>query len=77
MKKHLYHITEGGAYIQHLPAMPRVLAEKTAKSLQRQSQRNGWRFPSKYSAKKSGYITGDASPHGVADWFGYIAGRRA
>jgi hypothetical protein len=75
MKKYLYEIHEGGVSDPFIPWMPRVLAEKTARSIRKTAQRNGWRRP-KYKTAKAA-TTGDVSPHGVTDWFDYIAERRA
>lgn len=70
MKKYLYDVYEGtkeDAVCIHVPAMPKVLANKTAK-----------RYAKAYSGRhyfiaKSTLVTKDGSPHGVSDWHSYIA----
>ena len=72
MKKYLCEIDERyGArtywHTQAVPFMPRVLAEKTAKAMNRNSQR--LKVRDKFKASKTSLVTKDHSPKGYKDWY--------
>lgn len=68
MKKQLYEIDECGWHDQGFPFMPRVLAEKTAKQLNRAMQRT-YRRRGKYKVSSTGLVTKDSSPRGLKEWY--------
>lgn len=78
MKKYLYEIdiTSGGAtwHFQGIPFMPKVLAEKQAKAMNRAVSRlyPGRRFY-RYTVSKTGIETRDTTPHGFMDYDEYRA----
>ena len=57
--------------------MPKVLAEKTAKTLNRTLPQKGRRIYEKYVAMSTQMEIKDGTPHGFADWYAYWAGRRS
>lgn len=63
MKRYLYEIDRDGWHEQRFPFMPRVLAEKTAKALNK-SRRPGERW----SVSKTHIVVKDGTPHGYRDW---------
>lgn len=78
MKKYLYEIDERYGintywHTQAEPYMPRVLAEKTAKSLNRSNQRQKakthTKYHDKFKANKTTIVTKDHSPKGYKDWY--------
>ena len=80
MKRHLYELDYRVGYyayhIQHVPFMPRVLAEKTAKAMRKDEQRRYGRLVERFATSKTTLITGDATPHGYTDWWSYIDSKR-
>ena len=77
MKRYLYEIDERNGintwwHTQAEPFMPRVLAEKTAKMLNRRNQQlqsKGIKLHDKFRASKTTLVTKDHSPKGYADWY--------
>lgn len=70
MKRYLYEIDCNGWHDQRIPFMPRVLAEKTAKALNRGKQRKSPRF----TVSKTHIVVKDATPHGYSSWYEYYGG---
>ena len=85
MKRYLYSIytmgrrefKNSGWELQGTPYMPKVLAEKTAKTLNRTLPQKGRRIYEKYVAMSTQMEIKDGTPHGFADWYAYWAGRRS
>ncbi len=79
MKKYLYEIDEICSngdrwHFQGVPFMPRVLAEKTAKQMRKDWQRQGYK--ARYGVSKTHIRTNDGTPHGYGDWFEYMKGEQ-
>lgn len=76
MRRYLYEIdtygSNGDAYHdQSVPFMPRVLAEKTAKAMNKAEQKIYGNNLTKYKVSKTTLQTKDVTPHGYSDWFEY------
>lgn len=72
MKKYLYEIDCGGVHEQGIPFMPRVLAEKTARWLNKEQQREYGRIGgSRYTVSKTTIQTKDVTPRGWESWMHY------
>lgn len=77
MKRRLYEIDKAGWHGHDIPFMPKVLANKTAKQMNRQFQRE---YPqvrkalSKCTTSKTSLLIKDGTPHGKRDWFAYYYG---
>lgn len=70
MKRFLYEIYDGSLPVYGIPAMPRVFAEKTARTMRRDSQREHpeYRFPHKYTVHKTPWQTRYGTPRGQRSW---------
>lgn len=70
MKRYLYEQTTDRGWTDSLtPAMPRVLAERTAKQANKEEQRRFGCREVKYMVSKTGIVTRDSSPRGLAAWY--------
>lgn len=75
MKRYLYETYRDGCREYDIPAMPRVLAEKTAKAMNRAEQS---RYKARFTVEKNEYYgTNDGTPHGYKSWFEYYYGGKA
>lgn len=78
MKRYLYEIYNDGCREYEIPAMPRVLAEKTSKALNRAEQGTIYRHKARFTVEKNEYYdTKDVTPHGYKSWFEYYYGGKA
>ena len=68
MKKYLYEIDCCGYHVQGIPFMPRVFAEKQAKQMNKDTQRQYGKLVVKYTTSKTSIPTNDATPRGWASW---------
>lgn len=77
MKRYLYEVDvwnstkTSGFHDGSIPFMPRVLAERTVKALNRGFQkRYGYGHRSDvYKVSKTSLLAKDTTPHGYTDWF--------
>lgn len=68
MKHYLYEIDCDGAHLQSFPFMPRVLAEKTARQLNKDCQKIYGYQSMLFGVSKTCIETKDGTPHGLKHW---------
>lgn len=76
MKKFLYEIDNEYAQVQGIPFMPRVLAEKQAKIMNKE-ERKKLGYHVKYTVSKTSIEIKDGTPHGFTSFDDYRARRFA
>lgn len=68
MKHYLYEIDCDGAHLQSFPFMPRVLAEKTARQLNKDCRKLYGYQRMLFGVSKTCIETKDGTPHGLKHW---------